>query len=350
MAESCYVTYKDCQYTSIQPSAPQAKNIPGQPGNKYNDISLQYNYGSQEQPRVNDFLMEWPEVYSNGGIIKKDEPTPDGKTKTSYSVQVTLPQAGETGVLIKRINEVHAACAYIIAQYKGPLKMFDFDHQRPGALFKNPIYYPRDDQGNLREGKNPSIYLKLFKRGYGATEERTLFTDLEGKPIRWELLQGVEMKFIPLVHCEKIYIGGGKASLQMKVVSAVVTYVAARNTVTRQTDTIKSIVTTNPRAAETLAEQIAKLTMERQNIILTSMPKPAAAADGVQNVMRNLPPLGPQASVGATVSTSDFLKSAPNLAPPAESNPASGQATGSPAKLPSGLPPMPSVPSLVKFQ
>jgi hypothetical protein len=347
MAEANYVSYKDCQYTSISPSAPQSKNIPNQPGNKYSDISLQYNYGTQEQPKISDFMMEWPEVYSNGGIIKKDEPTPDGKVKTSYSVQVTLPQSGETGVLIKRVNEVHAACAYIVGQYKGPLKMFDFDQNRPGALFKNPVYLPRDEQGNLREGKNPSIYLKLFKRGYGATEERTLFTDLEGKPIRWELLQGVEMKFIPLVHFEKIYIGGGKASLQMKVVSAVVTYVAARNTVTRQTDTIKNIVTTNPKAAETLAEQIAKLTMERQNIILSSMPKPAAAADGaanVQNVMRNLPQLGGQSSVGATVSTSDFLNSAPNLAKTGEA---------SPAKLPAGLPSMPGVPpvpGMVKYQ
>ena len=71
MSEATYVSFKDCQYTLIVPSAPQSKNIPNQPGQKYNDIALQYNYGTKEQPKVNEFMMEWPEVYSNGGIIRK---------------------------------------------------------------------------------------------------------------------------------------------------------------------------------------------------------------------------------------------------------------------------------------
>jgi hypothetical protein len=346
MAESNYVSYKDCQYTSITPSAPQSKNIPDQPGQKYNDIALQYNYGTKEQPRVSEFFMEWPEVYSNGGIIKKDEAAPGGKSKTSYSVNVALPQQGETAVLIQRICEVHAACAYIINSYKGALKLYNFDEKNPEALFKHPVYWPRDEQGKPREGKNPSIYLKLFKRGFGASEEKSLFTDLEGKPLKWELLQGVEMKFVPLVHFEKIYIGGGKCSLQMKVVSAVVTYIAARNTVTRQTETIKNIVTTNPKAAETLAEQIAKLTMERQNVLLNTLPGVAKADTGVQGLMRGMPTLAAPPNMGATVSTADFLNSAPPLNRPAEA--------GSPAKLPTGLPAglsgLPSVPGMPRLQ
>ena len=92
------------------------------------------------------------------------------------------------------------------------------------------------------------------------------------------------MKFVPLVHVENTYIGAGKASLQMKIVSAVVTYIAARNTVTRQTETINNILKVNPNAKDTLAEQIAKLTMERQNLLLNTLPKTDPMAGGVQGL------------------------------------------------------------------
>jgi len=337
MSESTYVSYSNFQYTSITPTSPQSKQIPNQPGQNYQEIVLQYNYGTKEQPKVSEFLMEWPEVYSNGGIIKKVEPTQGGKSKEkmSYSVMVNLPQTGETKVLTDRLNEAHMACAYIIGQYKGALKMYDFDHNRPGGLFKNPIYYPRDQvTGNLIEGKNPSIYLKLFKRGFGATEEKTLFTDLSGNPIRWELLEGVEMRFIPLVQFEKIYVGGGKASLQLKIVSAVVTWIAAKNTVTKQTDTIKHIINSNPKAAETLAEQIAKLTMDRQHLLLSNT---GSNLDGrsYQSAVHNLsamPSLPTVPPSGTTTNISDFLQGAPNLKQ--ESN----NPVGSPAKTPMSFP------------
>jgi hypothetical protein len=93
--------------------------------------------------------------------------------------------------------------------------------------------------------------------------------EISYEPIDWELLKGVEMKFIPLVHIKKIYVGGGKASLQMEVVSAIVTYLSGRGTTIKNTATIKNLVKANPDLPNTLEEQIAKLTSARQGMMET---------------------------------------------------------------------------------
>jgi len=306
MAESNYVSYIDTQYSQIVPISPQIKQIPDQPGQNYQEIILQYNYGTKENPKVSQFLMEWPIVYSNGGIIEKEESSKfkDGRSRYSYSMMISLPQQDHNvSLLIQRMNDVHSACSYIIGQFKTALKMYDFDANRPGGLFKNPLYFPRDQTtGSPIEGRDPTIFLKLYKRGFGATEERTLFTDLEGKPINWQLLKGVEMKFIPLVHVEKIYVGGGKASLQLKMVSAVVTWIAAKNTVTKQMETIKKYLHKNPEASQNLAEQITKLSNERKDFILPKNNSMLDSNSGHGNV--------------TTSSFENFLANAPKISSP----------------------------------
>ena len=73
-------------------------------------------------------------------------------------------------------------------------------------------------------------------------------------------LRGVEMKYRPLFHFKKIYIGGGKASIQFDITSAVVTHIVKANTESNQTDTIETLKR-DDNLTKSLREQIAALNL-----------------------------------------------------------------------------------------
>lgn len=322
-----YVKYNEFDPSKLIVDSPVQKQIPrSQPPNYYRETAIQYNYGTPEQPRIGSLLVEWPEIFANGGISIKDE---QGGRK-SYSIYVQLPEEGETGELVKQEDLLYMSIATQIAKIKGQIGMpgfmpfipgpngqQQFNKQSASALLRPIITYPTDKlSGEVIPGKAPRAYLKLMKRGFGAAEEKTLFTDLSANPIHWDLLSGVEMKFIPVIHYEKVYIGGGKASIQAKVQSAVVTYLVGKNTQTCQTMTIQRLVQERPDAANTLAEQIARLTMDRQAALMSSG-VPSQPTGAVQAITQD--------SIPSTSGLSDFLNS----------NPMSG-----------GLPQIPMTPSM----
>jgi hypothetical protein len=202
---------------------------------------------------------------------------------------------------VETIGQIHGGAAYILSQMKGGVKLYNFDPKMAEATgLKNPVYRARDQvTGEIVQGRAPSMFLKLFSRGTGVLAEQTLFTGPTGKPIPWTLLQGVEMKFIPLIHVKRIYVGGGKGSIQMEVVSAVVTSVRARNTSTRQLQTIHDLNMANPALADTVAAQLAKLTIDRQDQMLGAQQPPAGDYDS-QPTFSGIVPTGRAQAVPAT--------------------------------------------------
>src|SRR5690606_39260936 len=92
-----------------------------------------------------------------------------------------------------------------------------------------------------------------------------------GTAVPWELLMGVEMEFVPLIHIKRIYVGGGKASIQMEVVSAVLTSPPKpRGTSTKQMLTVNRLKESNPVLADQISAQIAKLSIDRQDHVLNN--------------------------------------------------------------------------------
>jgi hypothetical protein len=121
--------------------------------------------------------------------------------------------------------------------------------------FKHPVYYPRDKVTlEIVPGKSPSLYLALSIR----KDAKTMFCGLDEQPISWDLLKNVSMSFVPLVQFEKIYVGGGKPSLQMKLVSAVVTSVVSKSSLVRQKSTIERLKQSRE-LCDTVARQIEAL-------------------------------------------------------------------------------------------
>ena len=143
--------------------------------------------------------------------------------------------------------------------------------------------------------------------------EQTLFTGIDGKNISWNLLQNVEMKFIPLLYIKRMYVGGGKGSIQIELVSAIVTSIHARNTTTRQLSTIHRIQSQRPELADNISAQIAKLTLDRQDQLVNEnqqqQQQPHTPQSQSQSTFSGIEPTG-QKSITIS-SIPDFTLSAP---------------------------------------
>jgi hypothetical protein len=272
---STLVTYDQFNTTHLGGSDPQIQSI--KKNNEtinYNEIKLHYNYNTPEEPVVSDLYLELPPMQATG-IRSKTEPAM-GKNgaynKESHSMMLTFnladPQLrAENQKALEKIDEVHAVACQILGSCRGKVKMHDFDPTRPGGMFKNPIYWPRDEvTGEKIKGRNPSLWVKL----HNYKNNRTLFTDLNRETIDWKLLSDVDITFVPLLHIEKIYIGS-KATLQIYLASAVVIKIVQLGTETRQKETAERIKEKfGSNLADTVAAQLAELRMARQDQLAKS--------------------------------------------------------------------------------
>ena len=298
MSENLTVSYKDCANEKIVHEQPQPKDVPVKPGQtpgsagKYYQIPLRYDYG--------------------GGLVEKEQ-----NGKRDFSIMTSMPLKTEAGLCVEKFQDIHARCCGILGLYKGQIGLGSINFKNSevaSAVFKNPIYYSRDKvTGDLIQGRDPTIFFKCFRRWYSNTEEKTLFVipakkmdkngkvvidEMTGKPVidyqpmDWGLIKGSEIHFIPLIHIKSIYVGGGKASLQMEMVSAVLTSIKGRGTSTKQTATIENLVQANPNILSTLEEQVAELTANRQGPLTNSWNLPKAVDAHVGSIEK----INPEAS------------------------------------------------------
>lgn len=340
-----YATYTD--YTTVRltctPSeqkqipntGPDAKGPDGKPqpspAQFYHLIPLMYNTGTEQQRALNDFLLEGCEMDTSVGIQSKSGQNNKVDHSIMCNFDITNPEHDR---FIRTMNQIHSGCAYILQAMKGAVKLYNFNAQMAEATgLKHPVYRPRDEvTGDPIQGRKPSMFLKLFSRGKPPMVEQTLFTGLDGKPIPWTLLRGVEMKFIPLIHVKRIYVGGGKASIQMEVVSAIVTSIRARNTSTKQIGTIDRLKQARPELVDLVAGQVAKLTIDRQDQLLGSSPETNTnnntnSQDNSNPTFSGVTPTGSRQTTANPTQMQDFTANAPVRSPQVGVVPAMPQAT-----------------------
>lgn len=289
MVSQDYVSYKDYSGNKLSANPAEQKVVPGTgpaakppcPPQNYYQIPLMYNFGNDSRKLLKDFVIEGPEMSTAMGILTKE----GQGGKIEYSIMSKFDENNQSNCdFIDTMNKIHSGVAYILHQMKGSVKLFTFNHTMAEATgLKNPVYRPRDDvTGEPIQGRPPSMFLKLFSRGKQPLVEQTLFTDVSGKPISWALMKGVEMTFIPCIHIKRIYVGS-KASIQMEVLSAVVTSIRARGTSTKQTNTLRRLQDERPELADTVAAQLAKLTLDRQDQLMApTVPQTGSNSQGQQ--------------------------------------------------------------------
>jgi len=253
----------------IIPNKAEQKNIPdSKPPQSYSQIVLGYDYSTTDRKQTDDLRIEGCEMTTSFGVQSKAGSKPGSM---EHSVMCAFDMGNtDHAKFIECMNRLHFGCSHVLFTQKGAVKMYNFKvEDAEGTGLKNPVYRPRDEvTGEPIEGRKPSMFFKLFCRGKPPLGEQTLFTGPDGKVIPWTFLQNVEMKFIPLIHVKRIYIGS-KASIQMEIVSAIVTSIHARNTTTQQTATLQRLQHERAGLADTVAAQLAKLSADRQDQLLS---------------------------------------------------------------------------------
>ena len=315
------VTYKDFNVGRMTCTAPESKTVPNTGPNanppsaeqKYFVIPVMYKYGP-EGTKTDEMLIEGPELRTESGIIGKTAPN---SSRLEYSLMtrfdVNIPEQVQ---FLETLKALHGGCAQILAAYKGAVKFYNFDPKMAEATGMKPLIYQQRDEasGEIIAGRAPSIFLKLLNRGKPPLVDQTLFTDLEGNPIDWKLLTNVEMKYIPLINVKRIYVGQ-KASIQLELRSAIVTDIHARNTTSKQLDTIHELRAKDGELSNKVTSQLSKLLMERQDQFLGSSKAPSSApADNAsgpnQPTFSGITPTKPNAAPPIP-SMSDFTGNAP---------------------------------------
>jgi hypothetical protein len=294
----------------IEGSKPTSKSFADGKIN-YNEIFLGYNYGTPEHPIRDSFYMEGP-VLSSLGIVTKEEEKNGSNgtyTKVSHSMMFTFDLKDQECVTcVQKWKEVHKSTSHVLGKYGVEIGFSpdEYDPNRPGKVFKEPIYFKREG-GKIIEGRNPSMWVKLNHY----RNNKTLFTDLEGNPIDWSLLRDVDVKLVPLWHIEKIYIGGGKASLQIKLASAVVIDIVPINSVSRQmgSSTVQRLKQKYGNLASKVESQIAQLRMDRQD----QLEMKGGHKDGLVGSMHNIPSGQSDPGESDDQALKDFLGGAPTM-------------------------------------
>ena len=288
-------SYKNFDGNKISGNEPTAKSFEGPSGKvSYKEIPLQYNYGTTETPIIDSCYFELPPVTSYGGIIEKVEqkpprnPTDPPYIKKSYSMMFKFDiQDEECRECLEKLDALYMGSARVLGEFRGKVGLHHFDPTHPQGSYKNPIYYKIDSETFQRiEGHSPSMWVKLNHW----TNNETLFTDPKENRVEWELLKNVEVKFIPLLHIDKVYIGN-KPSLQIKLASAIVVDIAPLNTRTRQTATINKLNERHSNLADKVASQLAQVRMEKQDMLDTapvdSNQHPAGEMHAVNNIQND---------------------------------------------------------------
>lgn len=246
---SNYVNFRDFDPAKLTISTVEAKPIPDMKGQNYRSVNIVYNYGTEANEIYDQVLLEYPDVRSTEGI-KVEEMF----GRVSCSIRAQFNSSEEHVMFLEKMDQAYEKLVQDLLSYSSQLGM-RVNKDNIKTLFTNPVYRPVDENGKPIPGRSPKSFLKLINW----SKSKTLFTDLDAKPIDWDLLKEVEMEYRPLVNWSNIYVGGGKIRLQQKVLSAVVTRAVALNTETLQLKSIEEIKSNQPSRVEELRIQLEKL-------------------------------------------------------------------------------------------
>jgi hypothetical protein len=268
------VPFNNLNIDKIVSSPPNAKSIPNS-GMTYFLIPLGYDYSNNnENPRIDTFYLELPKVKCyNGIIINTPKITNNSNNqqkldfKPQYQMCISFSTLGyDIKDFVLKFNKLYMKLASIVDANKIFCKLPKFNLRDPESLLKNPLYYQQDPETKeYIPGKSPTLYCKLFKRDFGnSLSEKTLFITPSKKEIDWKNLFNCEIELCPLLSIESIYVGS-KASIQMKMVSAIVTNINPRNSVSRQISSLTEILDKDPNIVDKVDEQINKISQERKD-------------------------------------------------------------------------------------
>lgn len=211
----------------------------------YQQIDIRYKYSDGVDRKL---MIELPEVKCDG--IRSND-----KWKAKQ-VKLFIDEKQDWGkTVVKCITDIQNALVEKILPIKGQCGLRNMQKSIPFLTgFKDYIYRPSDKKtGDRIEGRNPSLFVKLDQ-----SYNRTTFTAINEQVLPWDTLKGVNMLLVPMLHVSHLYIGGGKAAVQIKLASATVISVEEASNAAMQKDTIAKY-SSDAEAIAKLEAQLAAL-------------------------------------------------------------------------------------------
>ncbi len=269
-----YATYRlgGITYSKVEPKKTTKKNDNGADVEiTYYVIPIKYLYRNGEFSRLDQLYIEGPELTTKLGIMERQNPM---RNELDYSIMVMFDMLNQDHKLfVDKMDELHLDCIDLFIKNKTDLpadcKQTLSKVEIAKAVVKHPIYYPKDDNDKLIEGKSPSCFFKLFKRqNDNGRVYKTVFVDPNGEDIPWEYLIGTEFKFIPLIHVRRLMCVSCKLIITIEMTSAIVTAVSAKKDKIRNMATLNSLKSRNPNIVDAVKSQIAIINNMKQDELI----------------------------------------------------------------------------------
>lgn len=227
---------------------------------KYFNVTMEYTHEGIVMP----FCVQLCKAISYAGITVSIN-TMSNKKETQVKINFT-PDSADYKAFVATWMRMYAAASAIVYEHRIKIKL---PHHTTAseALFKNPLYFPRDEQGNIKEGSSPTLFTKVSNM----IQRPTTFRSITGARLTHDILSNVRMEFIPLLDLSRIYIGQ-KASWQVGLVSGLVIMVVSPERLDAQASTRQKLLEQNPELADKFIEQMRDLEESRkENLTLSAL-------------------------------------------------------------------------------
>lgn len=227
------------------PNPPKQYELKPPKVGKYSRTYLQYNYGTPQQPSISEPLFEL--AITNGTIRKKVK---DGKTEWKLNLRISNKQD------LAGLEQLDAGMRQVIFKYKGKFNLHSYNPDNDPS-FRGSFFSPRDDNGELIQGADPIMSLKINDQSSfqavidsKGNTEKVDYHNLEDKTITCSVI------FNP----RDLYSSGSAPSPQLFVRSCMIMSVSDKGEVDHnKSDIVRKFLQENPSMIDTLIEQIAKL-------------------------------------------------------------------------------------------
>lgn len=295
------VNFRDFDPNLVIFNEPESREIPGGKGS-YSVFKIQYNFGTEKSPKINNLNIEYPEGYTSKGIIEQV----NERGQCNYSMKYKPLSFDDADIWKQKMDRFQEAC--INFAYKKRKVIEGLKPKTTKEILEDKMktiaYVPFDDDGEMKEDVLPSTYLNMHPGTDRYPGLRTKFSIVTGSKIvggkeipitenlPWECLYNKNITHIPVMNFYRGYCNGVRLTLQNNVRRSTLSklpeeleeYNIQQETAEKLLNKLKS----NPEAFRLLQEQVLTMknnSQENSEEDETSMPTIVDASTAVKNVV-----------------------------------------------------------------
>ena len=289
-----YLSYDPAKFgfqAPVEKSVPQSDKEKAEKQKQitYKEMRLTYTYpNSATKP----LQVEGCQVVSLRGILEKPNEK-NGKLEQSIMFSFDEKRPDVKKFVEVLINAYMGSAIFIEAnKMLFGMPKFSAKEQINGDLYKNPVYTSYDKTTGVEiKDRMRTMFAKLTHLDF----VHTMFRTPGGKEIDWKYLKNRELDLIPVIQFSHIY-HSSKPSLQVRLVSAIVTDIRPMKDENLQEDTGKEILKNNPGVEDALFQAMARIELERQDSQLNQNKKfelnsGSGSSDGISYGTKDNDPL-----------------------------------------------------------